>query len=300
MDLPAGTSIIGFADGALVVCAAEDVNILELRINDSLWRAKRWLDSRCLQEASEKTEALLFTDRRSFKYPRIVLGEHEIEGKKSIKYLGVQLDRRLSFNKHRQITKAKAVQCWAALTRLMPNIVRPREAKRRLVASVVNSMLLYAAPIWTSALNNHAILKELFSAQRGWWWELSQHTELWRAGNQSLTHSRMEGADSSRNGRRDDMVTNPGDGQTVWSRSWPPGCIESTAQSAFTWRKRFRAMVASMRTRSASRKRKREAVGRAVGAQLTFDTMVSLMLQSEQISNFKSKFEISDKNFKLN
>ena len=36
MDLPAGTSIIGFADDALVVCAADDVKILELRINDSL------------------------------------------------------------------------------------------------------------------------------------------------------------------------------------------------------------------------------------------------------------------------
>ena len=35
------------------------------------------------------------------------------------------------------------------------------------MASVVNSKLLYAAPIWTSALNNHAILKKLFSAQRG-------------------------------------------------------------------------------------------------------------------------------------
>ena len=49
---------------------------------------------------------------------------------------------------------------------LMPNIGGPREAKRRLVASVVASKLLYAAPVWTSALNNHAIQKKLFSAQR--------------------------------------------------------------------------------------------------------------------------------------
>ena len=48
----------------------------------------------------------------------------------------------------------------------MPNIGGPREAKRRLVASVVNSKLLYAAPAWTSALNNHAIQKKLSSAQR--------------------------------------------------------------------------------------------------------------------------------------
>ena len=112
-------------------------------------------------------EALLLTDRRSFKYPRIVLEEHEIKWKKSIKYLGVQLDRRLSFGEHLQITTAKAIQCGSALTRLMPNIGGPREAKKRLVASVVNSKLLYAASTWTCALNNHVILKKLFSAQRG-------------------------------------------------------------------------------------------------------------------------------------
>ena len=32
----------------LIVCAA-DVKILEMRINHSLWRTKRWLDSRCLK-----------------------------------------------------------------------------------------------------------------------------------------------------------------------------------------------------------------------------------------------------------
>ena len=77
------------------------------------------------------------------------------------------MDRRISFGEHLQIATAKAIQCGAALTRLMPNIGAPREAKRRLVESAVNSKLLYAAPIWTSALNNHAILKKLFLAQKG-------------------------------------------------------------------------------------------------------------------------------------
>ena len=117
--------------------------------------------------APEKTEALLVTERRSFQYPKIVLGKHAIEWKKSIKYLGVQLDQRLSFGEHLQITTAKSIHCGAALTRLMPIIGGSREAKRRLVANVVNSKLLYAAPVWTSALNNHAIQKKLFSAQRG-------------------------------------------------------------------------------------------------------------------------------------
>ena len=67
------------------------------------------LDSRGLKVAPEKNEALLVTDKRSFQYPRIVLGEHKVEWKTSIKYLGVQLDRRLNFSENLQIATAKAI-----------------------------------------------------------------------------------------------------------------------------------------------------------------------------------------------
>ena len=167
LNLPAGTSIIDFADDALVVSAAEDVRILELRINEILWRAKRWLHSRGVKMAPEKTEALLVTDSRSFQYPRIILGENEVKWKTSIKYLGVQLDRRLSFGEHLQIATAKATQCGANLVWFMPKIGGPREAKRRLVARVVYLKLIYAAPVWPNALQNHAIQRKLFSAERG-------------------------------------------------------------------------------------------------------------------------------------
>ena len=164
VDLPAGTSIVGFTDDALVVCAADDVRILEFRINQSLWRAKRWLDSRGLKMAPEKTESLLVTDRSS-QYPRINLGEHEVKWKTSIKYLGVQLHRKLSFGEDLKIAAAKAIQGRANLARLMPNIDGPREAKRRLVAIVVHLKLLYAAPVWANALKNNAIQRRLFWAQ---------------------------------------------------------------------------------------------------------------------------------------
>ena len=124
-----------------------------------------WIEE-ALKWALKKTEALLVTDRRSFQYPKIVLGEHEVEWKTSIKYLGVQLDRWLSFGEYLRITTAKAIQSKASLARLMPNIGGSREVKRGLVASVVHSRLLYAAPIWAKALQNHAIYRRLFSAQR--------------------------------------------------------------------------------------------------------------------------------------
>ena len=71
--------IFAFICYLIVMCAA-DVRILELRINEILWQPKRWLDSKYLKMAPEKTEALLVTDRRSFQYPKIVLGEHVQRG----------------------------------------------------------------------------------------------------------------------------------------------------------------------------------------------------------------------------
>ena len=49
------------------------------------------------------------------------------------KYLGVQLDRRLSFSEYVQIAADKSIQSGAKLAWLMSNIGGPREAKRRLV-----------------------------------------------------------------------------------------------------------------------------------------------------------------------
>ena len=57
LELPIGTSIIGFAYDGLVVCAAEDVKILELRIIESLRQAKRRLDSSKLKMGPENRGA---------------------------------------------------------------------------------------------------------------------------------------------------------------------------------------------------------------------------------------------------
>ena len=53
------------------------------------------------------------------------------------------------------------------MARLMPNIGGPRESNRGLVATVVHLKLLHAAPVLANALQNHAIQRRLFSAQRG-------------------------------------------------------------------------------------------------------------------------------------
>ena len=66
--------------------------------------------------------------------------------------LGVMLDTRLNFKAHVQYAAARAARVANALARLMPNIGIPRQPRRKLLASVVTSILIYGIAIWGEAL----------------------------------------------------------------------------------------------------------------------------------------------------
>jgi len=71
----------------------------------------------------------------------------------SMKYLGVFLDSRLTFKPHFYHIDEKLSIITRALWRLMPNLRGPQERKRRLYAGILESVVLYAAPIWAGSLN---------------------------------------------------------------------------------------------------------------------------------------------------
>jgi len=66
----------------------------------------------------------------------------------------VYLDSRLNFKAHFQYLDGKVAKVTRTLDRLMPNFRSPQEKKRRLYASILEAVVLYAAPIWTNSLNN--------------------------------------------------------------------------------------------------------------------------------------------------
>ena len=86
---------------------------------------------------------------------RIMIGDHEILSQESIKYLGLTIDSRLSYKHHLLAVSDKAEKINGALTRILPNIGGPQGERRRLISTVVDSVVLYAAPIWAEAKNCH-------------------------------------------------------------------------------------------------------------------------------------------------
>lgn len=67
---------------------------------------------------------------------------------RAVKYFGVTLDSKLTFIRHIRAVSASAASA-GAISHLMPNIDGP-SAVKRLLAAIISSSLLFAAPVWAS------------------------------------------------------------------------------------------------------------------------------------------------------
>lgn len=118
--------------------------------------------------APQKSEAVVLTNKWAYRDPVFTLGGQQISVKPSMRYLDVQLDKRLNFGDHIRLVTAAARRVVSALGRLMPNVQGPSACKRRLLMSVAHRKLLYASPVWAlvaaRAARNRVALSQ---AQRG-------------------------------------------------------------------------------------------------------------------------------------
>lgn len=72
--------------------------------------------------------------------------------KPTIRYLGITFDRGITFRSHIRKATEKASKAANALRGLLPRLDELSDGKRRLLASVAQSVILYAAPVWAPVL----------------------------------------------------------------------------------------------------------------------------------------------------
>ncbi|KAL4096908.1 hypothetical protein QTP88_021783 [Uroleucon formosanum] len=150
MNTSSVVQLVGFADDLAVVGMAVTGQQFEKAINPTLTAIDNWMRSRGLELSHQKSEAVILSRRRVFVPPRLTIGGHLIPLRNEIGYLGVILDKRLTFAAHAITVVTKAARSAAALSR--HNIGGPAQWKRRLLASVVESQLLDATPVWIPAI----------------------------------------------------------------------------------------------------------------------------------------------------
>lgn len=137
----------------LIIASSDRLYDAILKTNIQLARLMRHIASLGLTVAEAKTEAVLFCRRKPVVMPRIKIGRTNIQVGDSMKYLGVIVDRSWNFKDHFFYLETKVTKVSRALNRLMPNLRGPCGRKRRLYASVVTSVVMYAAPVWSEALS---------------------------------------------------------------------------------------------------------------------------------------------------
>lgn len=81
---------VGFCDDVGMVVISRTTQTLEVVANESLRRASKWLSENGLTLATNKTEAVLITDKGIFTTPSIAIEGEVIQWQKSLRYLGAQ------------------------------------------------------------------------------------------------------------------------------------------------------------------------------------------------------------------
>lgn len=165
-EMPSGVTIVGFADDIAVTAKAKSEELLTNLANRGLGRISNVMKLLRLQLAPEKTEAVLLTTRRKLRPILFQLERRTFGPNKSVKYLGVWLDTKMTFAEHLNQTIIKAEKTMKALSNLMPNIGGPRASKRKVLSSVVHSQILYGAPVWYNIIENKKLVQKLTTLQR--------------------------------------------------------------------------------------------------------------------------------------
>ncbi|KAI4476944.1 hypothetical protein M0804_013124 [Polistes exclamans] len=90
--------------------------------------------------------------RRNVPAPAIRVRGSRVGIEPRVKYLGVVLDSDFTFRPHFAALIPKAEGILQSLRRLFSNLHGPGEKKRRLYSNVIQSVLIYGAPVWWRAV----------------------------------------------------------------------------------------------------------------------------------------------------
>ncbi|KAL1487808.1 hypothetical protein ABEB36_015563 [Hypothenemus hampei] len=146
------TTLIAYADDLAIIVSAKTKDKLREIAQTAVSRMARELEGMQLKIAPQKTEIVLLSGRRKVIEMDLTVGNTLITSKKSIKYMGINLDKDTRMREHVNIIYNKVTDLVNVLARIQPNIGGPQFQRRKCLANAALSVILYASPIWERVL----------------------------------------------------------------------------------------------------------------------------------------------------
>lgn len=157
--LPEGARYLAFVDDIAIIARGVDTIQIEKILSSSIEERMSWLQRTGLQLAVDKTEAMEISNAHLHNDMNIQVQGVIAEASRDLKYLGIQLDNRLSFIAHAKKTAEKANKAVQKLSRFLPNVSAAKQEKKTLMSNIVYLLLIYGAPVWYGKMSKKGIDK---------------------------------------------------------------------------------------------------------------------------------------------
>lgn len=152
-----------YADDTAIIAQDSNINQATNNLQRSVDTLNTWFNKWCIKINSNKCETKIFTLRRPLDPPNIIVNNIPIPWNpkdSAVKYLGIYLDRKLTWSYH--INK-KLTEAYSRLAMLYPIINRKSSLKMEcgtlIYTSIIRPIFTYGSSVWssTSKTNIHKL-----------------------------------------------------------------------------------------------------------------------------------------------
>jgi hypothetical protein len=152
-----------FADDTAMFATNKNIRFATIVMRRQLQTLGDWSKKWRIKINPQKSQAVIFTRRRVHENPEMKLLNQDIPYTHQATYLGVLLDRHLTFSTHLQNTALKAHQRITALASILRHPALQFTTRLRIYTAMIRSLMAYACPAWLHAAQGH--LRKLQRAQ---------------------------------------------------------------------------------------------------------------------------------------
>ena len=160
-DLPSSVNCVPrfFADDTCLVYSSSNPSTLNTAINQDLKNISQWFKANKLTVNPSKSNVLIIPPKLNKTVPNMnfFLNNTLIQQSSSVKYLGVIIDFKLSFDIHIKSLEHKISRAVGIMSKL--KYFMPKNALQTIYYSFIQSHLIYGLPVWGSTY--HSYLKKL-------------------------------------------------------------------------------------------------------------------------------------------